>query len=108
VSRWLKSLKNIRDSEVSLWSDEAVTHYANIDILSSDFSRSEEGSTGKNIRKKALTISEGRRRDVQCGTDTVGAARYDPPGPAASFPDDIEVFKTGAEAARITHDLDGR
>jgi len=88
--------------------DEAVIDYANTDILSSDFSRSEEGSSGKNIRKKALSISEGHFSDVHGGPDAVRAARYDPSGPTASFPDDIEVFKTGAEAARVPHGLDGR
>jgi len=50
----------------------------------------------------------GKRGNAQSCSYSVRAARYDPSRPAASFPDDIKVFKTGAEAARVTHDLDGR
>jgi len=101
--------------------DEAVIDYVNIDILSSDFSPSWGGKTrlqNENAAVKQVKMVwcgqslkwnvSRKRRNVQGGTDTIRAARYDPPGPAASFPDDIKVFKTGAETARVPHGLDGR
>ena len=101
--------------------DEAVIDYANIDILSSDFSPSWGGKTrlqNENAAVKqvkmvwcgqSLKWNVSRKRgNAQGSTDTIRATRYDPPGPAASFPDDIKVFKTGAETARVPHGLDGR